>query len=195
MGSPSLAIEVFSDYQFTTEDPERINADRMLSDVVTFCLSGLSKVAGLPQMKLGWIVVSGPEPLRNEAFARLELIADTYLSVGTPVQCAAAAFLDMRVTIQEQIQRRTAANLVRLRESVRSTPFGLLDVEGGWYAILQVPRIRTEEEWALELLRREDVLVQPGFFYDFDREGFLVLSLLTPQETFSAGIARVLALA
>jgi alanine-synthesizing transaminase len=140
-------------------------------------------------------VVSGPKTLPSEAYSRLELIADTYLSVGTPVQCAAAALLDMRSTIQEQIQRRTAANLALLRERIRETPFGLLDVEGGWYAILKVPRVRSEEEWVLELLRRENVLVQPGFFYDFDSEAFLVLSLLTPEENFSAGIARVLSFA
>jgi len=184
-----IADEVFADFAFAA-DPRRVSTLVEVADVPTFSLSGLSKIAGLPQMKLGWIVVSRPE-----AFSRLELIADTYLSVGTPVQCAAETFLDVRVTIQEQIQQRTSANLARLRENVRETPFGLLDVEGGWYATLKVPRIRSEEEWVLELLRRENVLVQPGFFYDFDREAFLVLSLLTPEEIFSEGTARVLALA
>ena len=146
-------------------------------------------------MKLGWIVISGPDAIRREAFSRLELIADTYLSVGTPVQCAAGTLLDMRYTIQEQIRRRTSSNLAHLRECVQSTSCNLLDVEGGWYSILQVPRIRSEEEWVLELLRHQDTLVQPGFFYDFEREAFLVISLLTPQSTFREGIPRVLALA
>jgi alanine-synthesizing transaminase len=110
------------------------------------------------------------------------------------VQCAAAALIETRVSIQDQIRRRTTANLAALRDRIKSTAFGLLDVEGGWYAILQAPRIRSEEEWALELLRGENVLVQPGYFYDFDREAFLVLSLLTPEEVFSAGLSRLLAL-
>jgi len=110
------------------------------------------------------------------------------------VQCAAATLLDTRASIQEQIRRRTTANLAAVRERTRSTPFGLLDVEGGWYAILQAPRIRSEEAWALELLRRENVLVQPGFFFDFDREAFLVLSLLAPEATFNEGLSRLLAL-
>jgi len=189
-----ISDEVFADFAFAA-DPRRVSTLVETGDVLAFSLSGLSKIAGLPQMKLGWIVVSGPETLRSEAFSRLELIADTYLSTGTPVQCAAGTLLDVRATIQGQIQRRTAANLARLRERVRGTPFGLLDVEGGWYAILRVPRIRSEEEWALELLRRENVLVQPGFYYDFDREAFLVMSLLTLEEIFSEGTARVLALA
>ena len=146
-------------------------------------------------MKLGWIVVSGRRAARQEAVSRLELVADTYLSVGTPVQCAAAALLDARHDIQEQIRRRTAANLAGLRESIRTTSCGMLDVEGGWYTTLQVPRIRTEEEWVLQLLGQHEVLVQPGFFYDFDREAFLILSLLTPEPVFREGIARLLAMA
>src|SRR5260370_39497711 len=145
-------------------------------------------------MKFGWIVVSGPEAERAEAYAGLELIADTSLSVGTPVRCAAAALIETRVSIQDQIRQRTAVNLASLRDRTRSTSFGLLDVEGGWYAIVQAPRIRSEEEWALELLRRENVLVQPGFFYDFDHEAFLVLSFLTPEPIFSEGLSRLLAL-
>ena len=187
-----IADEVFADFAFS-EDPRRVRTVVQMNEVLAFSLSGLSKISGLPQMKLGWIVVSGPGALRAEAYARLELIADTYLSVGTPVQCAADVLIRLRTEIQEQIRRRTAMNLAALREAVKSTAFGLLDVEGGWYAVLQVPRIRSEEEWVLGLLQRENVLVQPGFFYDFDREAFLILSLLTPEEIFSEGIARLLA--
>jgi alanine-synthesizing transaminase len=190
---PIISDEVFSDFSFAP-DPRRVTTLAGQNDVLAFSLSGLSKIAGLPQMKLGWIVVSGPERDRTEAYSRLELIADTYLSVATPVQCAAAALIGTRVSIQDQIRRRTAANLAALRERTKSTSFGMLEVEGGWYAILQAPRIRSEEEWALELLRRENVLVQPGYFYDFDREAFLVLSLLTREEVFSEGLSRLLAL-
>lgn len=187
-----ISDEVFSEFALAPD----ANAVRTLVEfegALSFSLSGLSKVAALPQMKLGWIVVSGPEELRRGAYERLELIADTYLSAGTPVQCGAAALLATRTSIQEQIRRRTAANLELLNRVVRSTGFGALRVEGGWYAILQVPRVRSEEEWAVELLRRENVLTQPGYFYDFGREAYLVLSLLTPSEVFGEGLKRILA--
>jgi|SRR5579872_334577 len=190
---PIIADEVFADFAFAP-DPRRVSTLVDETGALAFSLSGLSKIAALPQMKLGWIVVSGPQTERNEAYERLELISDTYLSVGTPVQSAAAALLGARASIQDQIRRRTAANLALLRERMRSTPFGLLDVEGGWYAIVQAPRIRSEEVWVLELLRRHDVLVQPGFFFDFDREAYLVVSLLTPEAVFSEGLSRLLAL-
>ena len=193
-GLALIADEVFADYAFG-EDESRVStlAGREL-DMLSFSLSGLSKVSGLPQVKLGWIVVSGPEPWRSDAYARLEFIADTYLSVGTPVQCAAPVLLDAGISIREQIRRRTAENLRELRRLVGGSAFGLLEVEGGWYATVQVPRIRSEEEWVLELLERLNVLVQPGFFYDFEHEGFVVVSLLTPEAIFKEGIEHLLAL-
>ena len=124
-------------------------------------MSGLSKIAALPQMKLGWIVASGPG--HEAALDRLELIADTYFSVATPVQIALPRLLEASVKVREQILERTRANLALLRKS--TVP---LHVEGGWYATLQVPRTRSEEEWALTLLDRHDVLVQPGFYFDFE---------------------------
>jgi len=142
-------------------------------------------------MKLGWIVVSGPEPQRREALEKLEWIADTYLSVSAPVQCAAERLLRAGEQVQGQIRERTAENLKFARESVSGSPANILEVEGGWYATLQMPRIRSEEEWTLELLEREDVLVQPGFFYDFESEAFLVLSLLTETGPFREGMARI----
>ncbi len=193
-GFAVLSDEVFADFAFNHDD-RRVTTLADAGNVLSFSLSGLSKVSGMPQMKLGWIIVSGPEPQRAEAYLRLELIADTYLSVGTPVQLAAGNLIEARHGIQKQIRSRTSINLARLRERVQSTAFGLLDVEGGWYAILEAPKIRSEEEWVLELLRRENVLIQPGFFYDFDREAFLVLSLLTPEDVFEEGTARLLALA
>ena len=142
-------------------------------------------------MKLGWIVVSGPSDLRAEAMEKLEWIADTYLSVSTPVQCAAARLLPAGESVQRQIRERCAQNLAFAREALEGSAANILAVEGGWYITLQVPRIRSEEEWALELLERENLLVQPGFFYDFESEAFLVVSLLTEGEVFREGIGRL----
>jgi len=186
----SLAIisdEVFADYAFAVDE----NRVESLADArrgLVFCLSGLSKIIGLPQLKLGWIVVSGAEHLQRQALARLELIADTYLSVGAPVQHAAARLLRLREQLQAQLIRRLRGNLEQLQQSSAHT----LAVEGGWYAIIRPPALRTEEQWALSLLQDDDVLVQPGYFYDFETEPFLVLSLLPPPASFREGLARLL---
>jgi alanine-synthesizing transaminase len=185
-----ISDEVFSDYAFAP-DERRVTTLASLQRGLAFSLSGLSKVAGLPQMKLGWIVVSGGGAARRAALDRLELIADSYLSVGAPVQVAAERLLALRSSIQEQIRRRVAANLIALRE-LAARELRILDVEGGWYATVQPPRVKTEEEWVLELLERENVLVQPGFFYDFDSEPYLVLSLLTEQAIFAQGLERLM---
>ena len=191
-GLAILSDEVFADYAFAP-DPERVASLAGVESALTFCLSGLSKVAGLPQMKLGWIVVGGPGS--GQAMERLELIADTYLSVAAPVQHAAPALLQAGAGIREQIRRRTRRNLDKLIERTANTAHRTLPVEGGWYATVQAPRIRSAEEWALELLDKCDVLVQPGYFYDFDQEALLVFSLLTPTETFDEGVRRFLDLA
>lgn len=183
--------EVFADYAFAP-DPQRVATLAGVDEVLTFSLSGLSKIAGLPQMKLGWIVVGGPPDARAQAIERLELIADTFLSVGTPVQHALPRLLAAGATVRQQIAARLRENLDWLRTIIRSAPAcELLDLEGGWYATLRLPRIRSEEEWTLDLLENDNVLVQPGFFYDFQSEAFLVLSLLTPPETFREGSRRV----
>ncbi len=190
-GLPLISDEVFSDYAFAP-DPARVPAVAASDGPgLRFSMSGLSKISGLPQMKLGWIAVGGEEALRREAMEKLEWIADTYLSVGTPVQTAAAALLDAGETVQRQIRDRTARNLAHLRDAMSGTRASVLAVEGGWYATLQMPRVRSEEEWAIDLLSAADVLVQPGFFYDFAAEAFLVVSLLTPEAVFSEGIARL----
>jgi alanine-synthesizing transaminase len=189
-GIALISDEVFSDYCLGP-DPERVRTLAEAEDCLAFSMSGLSKIAGLPQMKLGWIVVSGPSDLRAAAMEKLEWIADTYLSVSTPVHCAAARLLQAGEAVQRQIRERCARNLAFAREALAGSAANILAVEGGWYITLQVPRIRTEEEWALELLEREDVLVQPGFFYDFAREAFLVLSLLTEGAVFREGMARL----
>ncbi|MEK7405877.1 MAG: pyridoxal phosphate-dependent aminotransferase [Acidobacteriota bacterium] len=190
----SLAIisdEVFSDYAFGP-DAERVTTLAGVEGVLAFCLSGLSKIAGLPQMKLGWIVTAGPAAARAQAMERLELVADTYLSVGTPVQCALPRLLAAGAAVRDQIARRVRENLDALRRALTSAPAcQLLEPEGGWYAILRVPRTRSEEEWCLELVEHEDVLVQPGYFYDFESEAYLVASLLTARAAFDEGVRRL----
>jgi alanine-synthesizing transaminase len=188
---PILSDEVFSDFGFAP-DSERLKTVTGSSDVLTFSMSGLSKIAGLPQMKLGWIVADGPD--HAAAVEGLEWIVDTFLSVATPVQWALPRILAASASVQEQIRRQTRANLGHLIERVSGpgSACRCLRVEGGWYAILEVPRIRTEEEWVLSLLAESDVLVQPGFFYDFETEAFLVLSLLTPPAIFAEGLRRIL---
>jgi alanine-synthesizing transaminase len=189
-GIALIADEVFSDYPLTP-DPERVSNLVAEDGCLVFSMSGLSKVAGLPQMKLGWIVAGGPASLREEALRRLEWIADTYLAVGTPVACAAARLLRAADSVACQIRERTAANLTFLRTTLGGSSAGVLAVEGGWCATVQAPRIRSEEEWALELLAGHNVLVQPGFFYDFESEAFLVLSLLTAPDIFREGVGRL----
>ncbi len=182
-----LIDEVFSDYHFAappSAPPE--------PQALTFSMSGLSKIAGLPQMKLGWIAAQGPG--HEAALDRLELIADTYLSVATPVQLALPRLLAAGETIRAQILDRAQFNLARLRSLTAGTACHVLNVEGGWSATLQVPRTRSEEQWALTLLADHDVLVQPGFFFDFESEAFLVVSLITPSEIFDEGIRRLLLL-
>ena len=183
-----LSDEVFRDYAFL-EDPERVSTLAGERRALTFSMSGLSKIAGLPQMKLGWIVVGGPN--REAALEALDLIADTYLSVSTPVQVALPRFLALSGGILQQIRERTASNLARLRAAIAGSAATLLRAEGGWYAVLQVPRTRTEEEWAVKLLEECNVLVQPGYFSDFESEAFLVLSLLPEPATFIEGLKRL----
>jgi alanine-synthesizing transaminase len=188
-----ISDEVFSDYALE-DDPQRVPSLTGVEELPTFCLSGLSKVAGLPQLKLGWIVTGGPQAARQEAFERLELIADTYLSVGTPVQWAAAALLGLREHLHAQILARVRENRAFLASQIgENSPWRLLATEGGWYAVLEAPRIHTEEEWVLRFLADDHVLVQPGFFFDFEREAFLVASLLTPPHVFRDGVRRILA--
>jgi aspartate/methionine/tyrosine aminotransferase len=160
---------------------------------LTFTLSGVSKISGLPQMKLAWIVISGPDTLANEATSRLEIIADTYLSMNAPIQLATPQLLHERHSIREQLMTRIRRNLAELDAQLRQQRMcSRLKVEGGWYAVLRVPVTRTDEQLCIELLENTDVLVQPGYFYDFHSDGYLVVSLITPEATFKEGLARVL---
>jgi aspartate/methionine/tyrosine aminotransferase len=154
----------------------------------------LSKSAGLPQMKLGWISVTGPEALVAGALARLEVICDTYLSVSTPVQLAAAQLIDAGAGVRASIARRLATNLDALRAMARATPsVTLFEPEGGWSAVIQVPATQTEEALVLRLLRDAGVVVHPGYFFDFPREAFLVVSLLPEPDVFAEAIGLVAA--
>ena len=190
-----ISDEVFSDYALGeatgSEAAERVTTLVGVEECLAFSMSGLSKVAGMPQMKLGWIVASGPAKLRAEATEKLEWIADTYLSVSTPVACAAARLLACGELVQRQIRERTAGNLAVAREALGGSAAGILAVEGGWYMTVRMPRIRGEEDWAIHLLTEEGVLTQPGFFYDFESEAFLIVSLLTAPGEFREGIARL----
>jgi alanine-synthesizing transaminase len=160
---------------------------------LTFTLGGLSKSCGLPQMKLGWVLVDGPDDARAGALERLEFIADAYLSVGTPVQRAAGRLLAIGGEIAARIGARVSGNLEALRAAVPPvSPCRVLPADGGWSAVLQVPAVRPEEDLVLDLLREDDVHVHPGYFFDFPREAFLVLSLLPRPEEFRAALDRIL---
>ena len=189
-GLALISDEVFADYAFSAIGMRSLTC---VDDVLTFCLGGLSKMVGLPQMKLGWLIAGGPDEVRSQALTRVDLIADHFLSVGTPVQYALPDLLAARAGIQNQILHRLQGNLSWLREVLQENqPVRLLEAEGGWYAILQVPRLRSEEEWILSLLG-QGVLVQPGYFYDFESEAYLVASLLTPEPIFREGVQRMIA--
>jgi alanine-synthesizing transaminase len=185
-----IVDEVFLDYAHDGT-PRSTFANNQ--DVLTFTLSGLSKIAGLPQMKLGWIAVSGPEEEVSAAMQRLEVIADTYLSLNAPVQLAAATLLEQRKKIQPQVTHRVRANLAELdRQLSQQQVCARLAIEGGWYAVLRVPVTQSDEDLAVTILRDACVLVHPGHFYDFPADGFLVLSLITQPQEFCEGVRRVL---
>ena len=182
--------EVFLDFPL---DGARHRSFATNADALTFTLSGLSKICALPQMKLAWLIASGPEELKREALARLELIADTYLSPSAPIQHAAADFLRLRTSMQEQVMTRVKANVAELDRQLDGQQLcQRLDVEGGWYAVLRVPVTRADEQLAVELLERQSVVAHPGLFFDFHSDGYLVLSLITPEATFAEGVRRVL---
>jgi aspartate/methionine/tyrosine aminotransferase len=162
-------------------------------DVLAFSLGGLSKTVGLPQVKLAWIAAGGPAGLVEEALERLELVCDTYLSVSTPVQVAAADLLDRGAGVREQIAGRVAANYRRLRARVPTVPAcRALASGGGWYAVLQVPSLESEDALVVDLLQTDGVLAHPGYFFDFPRESYLVVSLLCAEAQFAEGIDRLL---
>jgi aspartate/methionine/tyrosine aminotransferase len=190
---PIIADEVFADYELADGAGSEAARPLARNDVLVFALGGLSKSVGLPQVKLGWVAVGGPGPLVNEALSRLELVCDTYLSVSTPVQRAAGEFLEAGATVRHQIQGRIRHNLGVLMARVSGqSQLRMLAAEGGWSAILQVPGLQSEEDLVLDLLEGDGVLVHPGYFFDFPREAYLVMSLLPPPHVFEDGVSRVL---
>jgi alanine-synthesizing transaminase len=187
-----IADEVFLDYP---HDGGARSSFAINQEALTFTLSGISKISGLPQMKLAWLVTSGPEEVAGSALERLEVIADTYLSMNAPIQLAAPALLRERKHIQPEILERVRANLAELDgQLAKQKTCRRLEVEGGWYAALRVPVTRSDEELAIDLLRKTSVLVHPGHFFDFPSDGYLIVSLLAPTTVFREGIARTLQL-
>jgi alanine-synthesizing transaminase len=186
-----IVDEVFADYVLDAKAPLTDIATR--ADVLTFSMGGASKSLGLPQVKLGWTVVGGPEADRQTALTGLELIADTFLSVGTPVQVAAASLLERGACVRQAIHARVRANLAEARRTAEAHPAcTLLPVEGGWSAVVRVPATRGEEALVLDLLSHERILAHPGYFFDFEHEAFLIVSLLVPEREFADAFARTL---
>ena len=187
-----IADEVFLDYPLDGGP----GAGRTFADnraVLTFTLGGLSKSVGLPQLKLAWVVTSGPQAAVTAALERLEFVADTFLSVATPVQLALAGLLRDGGTVREKILTRCRANLAALRREAAGVPaVSVLSPGGGWSAVLHVPAVVGEEDLVLELLHEDGIAVHPGYFFDFPTDGTLVLSLLPKPDTFAEGVRRLL---
>ena len=182
--------EVFLDYSFGKAEPSFALGEHR---ALTFVLSGLSKVIGLPQMKLSWISSYGPSAILEPALARLEVIADTFLSVSSPVQHATPVWLAGRLHMQSQMRQRTAGNLHWLDDALQTQAnINRLQVEGGWYAILRVPSLQTSEETAIQLLKHAGVVVHPGSFFGMNDSPLLVLSLVAPPEIFRVSVRELL---
>jgi alanine-synthesizing transaminase len=187
-----IADEVFSDFAFGPEQPISFAAN---TGLLTFTMSGLSKISGLPQMKIAWLIANGPQDLRKEALARLDVIADTYLSMNAPAQLAIPVFLELRQGFQKQLMARARKNLAELdRQLAVQKCCSRLQVEGGWNAVVRVPATRSDEDLAIELLATKDVYAHPGHFYDFASDGYLIVSLITPEQVFAEGTKRLLSL-
>jgi alanine-synthesizing transaminase len=193
-GIALIVDEVFADYELEPGTTPVRPAFLSRSDALVFALGGLSKSIGLPQAKLAWIAATGPSQLVAESLERLELICDTYLSVSTPVQLAAAELMERGVAIRAQISARTSTNYRRLKDAGSSVPScHVLTASGGWNAVIQVPTLCSEEELMLTMLTTDGVLAHPGYFFDFPRESFVIVSLLVAEAAFAAGIERLFA--
>jgi aspartate/methionine/tyrosine aminotransferase len=191
-GLAIIADEVFLDFAIGQAAPQSFAASR---EALTFTMSGVSKICGLPQMKLAWLVTSGPAQLKAAALERLEIIADTYLSMNAPAQYALPTFLDHRAEFQSQVLARVQKNLAALDSRLaQQKPCARLEVQAGWYAVLRIPATRSDEDLALLLLETKGVYTHPGHFYDFPADGILVVSLITPEEDFAEGIELLLSM-
>ncbi len=190
-GMAIIADEVFLDFSLGVERRRSFAANR---DAPTFTLSGLSKICGLPQMKAAWLIIGGAQVWKREALARVEVIADTYLSMNAPVQLAIPHFLEQRHEFQKQVNSRIQRNLAELdRQLAEQEVCSRLAVEGGWYSVLRVTATRSDEDLAVELLSAKSVYVHPGHFYDFVSDGHVVVSLITGEAEFKKGVAGLLA--
>ena len=189
-GIAIIADEVFLDFALKGKQIATLAAN---CGALTFTMSGLSKICGLPQMKAAWLTVSGPQAWKTEALARLEVIADTYLSMSAPIQLAMLALFGQRHAFQRQVIARVNGNLSELdKQLAGQKSCSRLEVEGGWNAVIRVPATRSDEELALELLEARGVYVHPGHFYDFPSGGIVVISLITPENEFSSGLRQLL---
>ena len=191
LGLPLISDEVFARYAFDASALRSVSALHA-TDALTFCIDGLSKSAGLPQVKLSWVAASGPPALLGECFERLAWLADTYLSVSTPIQRTLPALLEQSADFRAPLQRRLRENRQILTECLTATAASVLHAEGGWYAVIRLPNVATEEDWVLALLEGHGVLTHPGHFYDFDGDRpHLVTSLLVPEAEFRAGARAI----
>ena len=191
-GAALILDEVFADYMFDSSPSSSPFASGINDAALTFRLGGLSKSAALPQVKLGWIGVDGPADVVSEALQRLELICDTYLSVSTPVQVAAPDLIAAGAAMRARVAGRVRANYAAVRRAVADRPsVEVLHADGGWSAVLRIPSRDSEEQFVLDLLAHDRVLVHPGFFFDFPREAYLIVSLLPEPERFREGIGRI----
>ena len=189
-GLPIISDEVFASFA-QGADARRVRSVLETAAVPVFALGGLSKLAALPQMKLAWLCAAGPEPQLSEALSRLELVADTFLSPNTPVQCALPEILAARVPVERALEARIARNLALLVQVLRGSAATPLFLEGGWYVTVRLPELQSETDWVLTLLEQDGVLTQPGWFYDFQGGAQLVLSLITEEVTFALGVTRI----
>jgi alanine-synthesizing transaminase len=184
---PVIADEVFADYSLTNS-PDRVESFAAFDSVLSFSMNGLSKIAGMPQMKLGWIVLNGRPDQIGAARARLEFVLDTYLSVNTPVQQALSALFEIGEGIQIQLKERTVSNWETARQVLKGSPAHCLHTEGGWSAVVQLPKNLSEDAWIGKLLENQNVIVQPGYFFDMPGEAYVIVSLITPPDDFREGM-------
>jgi aspartate/methionine/tyrosine aminotransferase len=191
-GRALIADEVFLDFSYGKDVVPTFATN---NKALTFTMSGLSKISGLPQMKVAWLIATGPEAVKQQAVSRLEMIADTYLSMNTPMQLALAVLVELRHDFQQQCAERTRNNLAQLDKLLATQRLcSRLNLEGGWYAVIKVPVTGGDDDLVLELLNARGVYVHPGHFYDFPAEGYLVVSLITPEQPFAAGVEALVAL-
>jgi aspartate/methionine/tyrosine aminotransferase len=190
-GMALIVDEVFLDYAFAGGARKSFAGNQQ---ALTFTLSGLSKISALPQMKVAWLACTGPDELVRAAVERLEVIADTYLSLNAPTQWAMPTLFEQRRPVQKQLLERIRMNRAELaRQLLAQKACELLACEGGWYAVLRVAADQADEERAIKLMREQHIIVHPGHFFDFPKDGFLVVSLITPEEPFAEGIKRLVA--